>query len=77
MRNRMRRSFSAGSTWMSDARSLTAWVIEQVDELDDRRVLDDLADVREVVVVAELVGRLLRHRVDFAVEAVEPVDRRR
>ena len=51
MRNRMRRSCSVGSTWMSDARSLTACVIEQVDELDDRRVLDDLGDAREVVVV--------------------------
>ena len=48
---------------------------QQVDELDDRRVLDDLADVREVVAVVELVGGLLRHRVDFAVEAVEAVDR--
>ena len=49
MRYRMRRSCSAGSTWMSDARSVTAWVIEQVHELDDRRVLDELVDVGEVV----------------------------
>ena len=33
MRNRMRRSCSAGSTWMSDARSCTAWRITRLTNL--------------------------------------------
>ena len=78
MRNRMRRSCSVGSTWMSDARSSTAWVIEQVDELDDRRVLDDLADAGEVVVVVGARrSAACTTVVDVGVEAVEAVDRRR
>ena len=33
MRNRIRRSCSVGSTWMSDARSWTAWVISRLTNL--------------------------------------------
>ena len=33
MRNRMRRSVSVGSTWMSDARSLTAWFTSRLTNL--------------------------------------------
>ena len=72
----MRRSCSAGSTWMSDARSLDRLGDEQVDELDDRRVLDELGDAGEVVVVVGVFGRgRLHDRVDVAVDAVEPLDR--
>ena len=48
---------------------------EQVDELDDRRVLDELGDVREIGLVVGLVGRGLHDRVDFAVDAEEAFDR--
>ena len=75
MRNRMRRSFSAGSTWMSDARSFTAWVISRLTNLTIGASSMISLTLGEVVAVAQLVGGLLRHRVDFAVETVEAVDR--
>jgi len=75
MRNRMRRSCSDGSTWMSDARSPNRLGHEQVHELDDRRVLDELGDAAEVVVLARVLPRrLLHHRVDVVVDAVEALD---
>jgi hypothetical protein len=49
-------------------------VDEQVDELDDRRVLEDLGQPREIRFVVGLVGRGLHDLVDLAVDAEEPLD---
>ena len=40
---------------------------EQIDELDDRRVLDDGADVREVLALAQFVGGLRREVVHLEI----------
>ncbi len=47
---------------------------EQVDELDDRRVLDELGDVRQLDLVVGVFGRSLHDRVDVAVHPVEALD---
>ena len=47
---------------------------QQVDELDDRGVLDGLPGDALVFVVGQLLGGDLGHLVDLGVEAVEPVD---
>ena len=49
-------------------------VDEQVDELDDRRVLDDLGEPGEIGLVVGLVGRGLHDLVDLAVDPEEPLD---
>ena len=54
MRYRTRRSRSVGSRWMSEARSWIAWVISGVDVLDDRGVLDRLADLGEVLLLLDV-----------------------
>ncbi len=48
----------------------------QVDELDDRGILDELVDPRGIDVLGELGGRFRGHLIDLAVEAVDPVDQR-
>ncbi len=48
---------------------------EHVDELDDRRVLDDIGDVPEIGVVVLFVRGRLHDRVDIAVDAEEVLDR--
>ncbi len=45
MRSRIRKLVAVGSTWMSDARSFSAWTIKQVDIADDRRLFGDRLDV--------------------------------
>src|SRR5260221_413789 len=49
-------------------------VDEQVDELDDRRVLDDLRQTGEIALLVGLVGRGLHDLVDLAVDSEEPLD---
>ena len=56
MRNRMRRSCSVGSTWMSDARSATAWVMSRLTNLTIGASSTTSLTTAEVVVVGELVG---------------------
>ena len=75
MRNRMRRSFSVGSTWMSDARSLTAWVTSRLTNLTIGASSTISETLGEVGLVVGLVGRGLHDLVDFAVDAVEALDR--
>ena len=76
-RYRMRRSCSVGSTWMSDARSVTAWLIVRFTNLTIGASSMSSSMRVESVELAELGGGLLRHRVHLAVEAVDPFDERR
>ena len=75
MRYRTRRSCSVGSMWMSEARSWIAWVISRLTNLTIGRVLDDLPDLGEVLVLLLDVVDRAGEVVEVGVGAVVAVDR--
>ena len=74
MRKRTRSSRSPGSMWMSEARSLIAWVISRLTNLTIGRVVDDLRTAGELLV---FLGwrRASGQLVEVVVAAVIAVDR--
>ena len=75
MRNRMRRSCSVGSTWMSDARSCVACVMSMLTNLTIGASSTTSARLPRSVSSVLLVGGGLHDRVDVAVDPVEVFDR--